>query len=169
MERVSAAGAQVERAKAPAAIGRDVAGLDVRAAAAIKIVARADVAGRDAGATVRADARVDAGDEAREVAPYARGIAVAVEAAPGAKTLRPEHDVGGRRRRHQRRLHDRGLGVGKRGKLLAVREGQRPAERERRHAGVAAIGSLAQPAEHRGAHIAALVHQHARGRGVHFA
>ena len=86
-----------------------------------------------------------------------------------AEPLRPEHDVGRRRRRNQRRLHDRRLAVGERGQLFTAREGLRSAVRERRHAGVAAIRGLAQPPEQRAAHVAALVHQNAHGRGVHFA
>jgi hypothetical protein len=48
------------------------------------------IAGRDSSAAALADARVEAGDEAGKIAPQARGLAVAVEAAPGAKPLRPE-------------------------------------------------------------------------------
>ena len=65
---------------------------------------------------------------------------------------------------------DRRLRIGERAldRLIGERS-LRPAHRQRRHAGIAAIARLPQPAEDCGAGMQALVHQHAGGRGMHFA
>src|SRR5205085_7796014 len=88
VESVVRAGTQIERAEAPAAVCRNVSRFDIRRAAALEIVLRAGVARRDADASMAADARIDARDEAREIAAHGRRIAVAVEVAPRPKTLR---------------------------------------------------------------------------------
>ena len=64
---------------------------------------------------------------------------------------------------------DRRLAVGERARL--PRRPRMPAARpcERRHLRVAAVGCLTQPAEHGGADVEALVHQHGGGRGMNFA
>ena len=171
VRRIGAAGAQVERAEAPAAIARHMRGIDIGAAASVETVARSRIARSDPRASALADARVEARDEAREIAPHTRGIAVGAEAAPRAETLRPEHDVAVRGGGDHRCLgDDRRLRIAERRvHLLLAGECRRAAEREGRRAGRAAIGGLAQAAEHRAAHVAALVHQHAGGRGMHLA
>src|SRR5262249_48436854 len=125
-----------------------------------EIVLRAGVSGRKADAAARSDAGIDAGDEAGEISADARHIAVAVELAPRAESLRPEHHVGGRDRRERGRLrHDWRLRIGKRAADLAGRRerlrsaglqgGHRAARTER----AVAIARLAQPPKDRGARI----------------
>src|SRR5262249_19292468 len=79
VEREVRAAAKIARAEAPAAIGRDMTGVDIGAAEAIQVVLRSGVARRKADAAIAADARVDAGEEAREIALHARRVAIAVE------------------------------------------------------------------------------------------
>src|SRR4029077_14296184 len=67
--RISRAAAQPECAEGPAAVTREVPALHIGPAAPFEIVARTRVARRQAAAPI-AEARVDAGEEAREIAPH---------------------------------------------------------------------------------------------------
>jgi hypothetical protein len=142
------------------------------------------VARRQPGAPI-AEAAVEAGEEAGEVAPDRGGVAVAVGVAPGAEALEPEYEIGRRRRCGGRRL-DRERGgpriarscISKRAfcvrcalrrRVLRISERRTAASQRGHRAWRGAVAHLPQPAEHRLARVQRILEDHCPRAGVDLA
>src|SRR5215467_13610264 len=155
--------AEVQLPKARAAIARKVCTIDIgRARSRAHGCGRIGVTAGQAGAPL-AEATIEPAENAPEITAYISGVAVAVDATPGANALRPEREIR-RLRSRSKQLVDRlrgpiGVAISQTAARGRVCVGQNRSARAERGESVGGtrIGRLPQASQHRLPDVAAVV------------